>query len=42
LKVSTKGHDVKDTNLAAQGQDLIDWAAREMPVLTLIRARFAK
>jgi adenosylhomocysteinase len=29
-------------NLAAQGQDLIDWAAREMPVLTLIRARFVK
>src|SRR5258708_10110864 len=42
LKVSTKGGDVKDLNLAAQGQDLIDWAAREMPVLTLIRARFAK
>jgi adenosylhomocysteinase len=29
-------------NLAPQGQDLIDWAAREMPVLTLIRARFSK
>ncbi|HZK74059.1 MAG TPA: adenosylhomocysteinase, partial [Clostridia bacterium] len=29
-------------NLAAQGQDLIDWAAREMPVLNLIRARFTK
>jgi adenosylhomocysteinase len=42
LKVSTKGNDVKDMNLAAQGQDLIDWAAREMPVLSLIRARFAK
>src|ERR1700693_6262458 len=42
LKVSAKGSDVKDLNLAAQGQDLIDWAAREMPVLTLIRARFAK
>ena len=42
MKVSTKGSDVKDLNLAAQGQDLIDWAAREMPVLTLIRARFAK
>jgi adenosylhomocysteinase len=42
LKVSTKGNDVKDMNLAAQGQDLIDWAAREMPVLTLIRARFEK
>jgi adenosylhomocysteinase len=42
LKVSAKGNDVKDLDLAAQGQDLIDWAAREMPVLTLIRARFAK
>jgi adenosylhomocysteinase len=42
LKVSAKGNDVKDLELAAQGQDLIDWAAREMPVLTLIRERFAK
>jgi len=42
LKVSTKGSDVKDLNLATQGQDLIDWAEREMPVLRLIRARFAK
>jgi len=42
LKVSAKGNDVKDLDLAAQGQDLIDWAAREMPVLTLIRERFAK
>ena len=42
MKVSAKGDDVKDLNLAAQGQDLIDWAAREMPVLTLIRERFSK
>src|SRR5438874_1400767 len=28
--------------LAAEGQDLIDWSAREMPVLSLIRERFAK
>jgi adenosylhomocysteinase len=42
LRVSAKGNDVKDLNLAAQGQDLIDWAAREMPVLTLIRERFSK
>ena len=34
--------DVKDMKLAAQGQDLIDWAAREMPVLNLIKARFQK
>jgi len=42
LKVSSKGSDVKDANLAAQGQDLIDWAAREMPVLGLIRQRFTQ
>jgi len=42
LKVSSQGSDVKDAKLAAQGQDLIDWAAREMPVLTLIKARFLK
>jgi len=42
LKISAKGSDVKDLNLAAQGQDLIDWAAREMPVLSLIRLRFTK
>ena len=34
--------DVKDMKLAAEGQNLIDWAAREMPVLLLIRQRFAK
>ncbi len=34
--------DVKDMKLAADGQNLIDWAAREMPVLLLIRQRFAK
>ncbi len=42
MKVSAKGYDVKDTKLADQGQYLIDWAAREMPVLTLIRLRFLK
>jgi len=42
LKVSSRGNEVKDLNLATQGQDLIDWAAREMPVLTLIRERFTK
>jgi adenosylhomocysteinase len=42
LKVSAKGSDVKDLKLAVEGQDLIDWAAREMPVLTLIRERFIK
>ena len=42
MKVSSRGSDVKDSNLATQGQDLIDWAAREMPVLSLIRERFMK
>jgi adenosylhomocysteinase len=32
--------DVKDLGLAKEGQALIDWAAREMPVLLLIRDRF--
>ena len=42
MKASARGYDVKDPRLAAEGQDLIDWAAREMPVLTLIRLRFLK
>src|SRR5258706_762747 len=42
LKVSAKGNDVKDLNLATDGQGLIDWAAREMPVLNLIREKFVK
>ena len=42
MKTGSKTGDVKDLELAAQGQDLIDWAAREMPVLTLIRQRFLK
>ena len=31
---------MKDLGLAKEGQGLIDWAAREMPVLLLIRDRF--
>ena len=42
MKVSSRGNDVKDLDQATAGQDLIDWAAREMPVLALIRERFAK
>jgi len=34
--------DIKDVKLAADGQNLIDWAEREMPVLRLIRERFAR
>lgn len=35
-------YDVKDANLAEGGRRRIDWAEREMPVLRLIRERFAK
>jgi len=34
--------DVKDIGLANQGKQRIDWAEREMPVLRLIRERFAE
>jgi adenosylhomocysteinase len=34
--------DVKDLSLAARGKDRIEWAAKEMPVLRLIRERFEK
>ncbi|HER19664.1 MAG TPA: adenosylhomocysteinase, partial [Chromatiales bacterium] len=35
-------YDVKEVNLAEGGRRRIDWAEREMPVLRLIRERFAK
>jgi len=35
-------YDVKDLDLAPAGRLRIDWAEREMPVLRLIRERFAK
>ena len=35
-------HDVKNLRLAAEGKRKIEWAARSMPVLRLIRERFAK
>jgi adenosylhomocysteinase len=35
-------HDVKDINLADQGKLKIEWAEQQMPVLRLIRERFAK
>jgi adenosylhomocysteinase len=34
--------DVKDLNLAADGKRRIEWAEREMPVLRLIREKFAQ
>src|ERR671929_1370110 len=33
--------DVKDIGLAAEGKKRIEWAEREMPVLRLIREKFA-
>jgi adenosylhomocysteinase len=35
-------YDIKDPKLAEGGRRRIDWAEREMPVLRLIRERFAK
>ncbi|HLA97593.1 MAG TPA: adenosylhomocysteinase [Anaerolineales bacterium] len=37
-----ENYDVKDTGLAEGGRRRIEWAEREMPVLRLIRERFAK
>ena len=37
-----KEYDIKDANLAEGGRRRIEWAEREMPVLRLIRERFAK
>ncbi|GAB4443529.1 MAG: adenosylhomocysteinase [Chloroflexi bacterium OHK40] len=35
-------YDVKDLNLAEQGRKRMDWAEQEMPVLRLIKERFAR
>ncbi len=35
-------YEVKDINLAEQGKNQIEWANRDMPVLEMIRERFAK
>ena len=37
-----ENYDVKDMKLAEGGRRRIEWAEREMPVLRLIRERFAK
>ncbi len=42
MTTNTIPHDVKDLRLAEEGVRRIDWAAREMPVIRLIRERFAK
>src|SRR3712207_4204054 len=39
---NSAGYDVKDLGLAAKGRERIEWAAIEMPVLRLIRERFAQ
>jgi adenosylhomocysteinase len=41
-KVSAVAHDVADLGLADEGRRLIEWAAREMPVLTQVGERFAR
>jgi len=37
-----KNYDIKDSALAGEGKLRIEWAGREMPVLKLIKQRFAK
>lgn len=41
-KTMAVDYDVKDLSLAGRGLDRIEWADRSMPVLQLIRERFAK
>ena len=38
---SPKNYDIKDPSLAEAGKQRVEWAAREMPVVKLIRERFA-
>jgi adenosylhomocysteinase len=37
-----KNYDVKDMSMAREGKLRIDWAAKEMPVVKLIKERFAR
>ena len=41
-KSKGNGHDVRDLALAENGRKRIEWADRQMPVLRIIRERFAK
>jgi adenosylhomocysteinase len=41
LSIGTRDSDVRNPGLAGEGEGLIEWAAREMPVLRIIRDRFA-
>ncbi|HSG82232.1 MAG TPA: adenosylhomocysteinase, partial [Gemmatimonadota bacterium] len=38
----TVDHDIRDVNLADVGQRRVEWAERSMPVVRMIRERFAK
>jgi adenosylhomocysteinase len=38
--MNTAQYDIRDIALAAEGQRRIDWAAKEMPVLDMIKKRF--
>ena len=38
----TQNFDIKDSKLSEEGKLRIEWAAREMPVIKLIRQRFAQ
>jgi adenosylhomocysteinase len=40
--VGARTSDVKNPDAAPEGQDLIEWAAREMPVVLQIRERFER
>src|SRR4051812_41113993 len=42
VTTETTRHDVRDIRLAEEGVRRIEWAAREMPVITQIGARFKK
>ena len=39
--MKTRQYDIKDPTLAPAGRKRIEWASRQMPVLKLIRQRFA-
>jgi adenosylhomocysteinase len=42
MSVGARTSDIKNPDLAADGVALVEWAAREMPVLALIRERFER
>lgn len=40
--MASQNYNIKDISLAETGQQRIEWAYREMPVLGLIRKRFTQ